>query len=127
MNGLDTCAKMHYHRVPSLHVTSVGFALCKIRSSGLLVLLVMSKILNINWESLPGAFEKRRVLKLRPNEGGVYECNIENCLREGFKTSRGLRKHIVVRHPWFMYHDKQPDIREQVTEARKKSKKRYLN
>ena len=79
----------------------------------------VSKVLRIDWSSLPHALEKRRILKLRPNEG-KFTCLIENCLHDDFASSRGLRKHIESRHPWYFYFDNEPSIKDKILEARSK-------
>ena len=37
-------------------------------------------------------------------------CPITTCLHVGFKSDRGLRKHINTGHPWYYYFDEQPVI-----------------
>ena len=66
------------------------------------------KVLIVEWTKFPGATEKRRILKLSPNNEGFYICPIKNCLHVGFKSSRGLRKHIDTIHSWYYHFDKQP-------------------
>ena len=46
----------------------------------------VSKVLRIDWSALPHALEKRRILKLRPNDG-KFTCLIENCFHDDFKSS----------------------------------------
>ena len=77
----------------------------------------VSKHLKIDWSSIPNAFSKRRILKLRSSEG-KFSCNVENCLHDGFKSARGLRKHIESRHPWYFYFDSEPSIKEKILEVR---------
>lgn len=84
----------------------------------------VSKVLRIDWSLLPNARNKRRVLKLRPNSNGHFNCTVDNCLHDEFKSARGVRKHIDTRHPWFFYFDVEPSIKDKIVEARSKSKSR---
>ena len=88
----------------------------------------VSKHLKIDWSSIPNAFSKRRILKLRSSEG-KFSCDVENCLHDGFKSARGLRKHIESRHPWYFYFDSEPSIKEKILEVRSKrnSKREVLS
>ena len=69
-----------------------------------------SKRLNVDWKSVDGAAVRRRILKLKRNEEGEYLCPVNTCLHVGFKSDRGLRKHLNTMHPWFFYFDEQPLI-----------------
>ena len=86
----------------------------------------VSKVLSIDWSALPHALEKRRILKLRLNDG-KFTCLIENCLHDDFTSSRGLRKHIESRHPWYFYFDSEPSIKDKILEARSKKNARRKN
>ena len=68
-------------------------------------------VLSVDWQAYNGAACKRRILSLRSNADGMFLCPIEDCLHIGFKSQRGLRKHIDVRHSWFYYFDTQPKIK----------------
>ena len=51
---------------------------------------------------------------------------MKQCLHADFKSSRGLRKHINTKHPWYFYFDRQPEVKkenmfEEVNPARKKA------
>ena len=71
----------------------------------------MSKrVLRIDWKSIDGALVKRRVLHLNKNADGIYLCPIEACLHVGFRSNRGLRKHINNTHPWYYYFNEQPVV-----------------
>ena len=73
------------------------------------------KFLRVNWCVIDGAARQKKMLRLRANEDGLYVCPVGNCMHTGFKTARGLRKHIDVRHNWFYYFDAEPTVkREQV-------------
>ena len=67
-------------------------------------------MLKVDWQALNGSSVKRRILKLKCNEGGIYSCPVTSCLHVGFKSDRGLRKHIQSTHPWYYYFDEQPFI-----------------
>ena len=68
------------------------------------------KTLNVDWKSVSGAAVSKRMLKLKRNEDDNFLCPIETCLHVGFKSDRGLRKHVNTMHPWYFYFDKQPII-----------------
>ena len=68
-------------------------------------------VLSVDWQAYDGAAFKRRILSLRSNADGMFLCPIEDCLHIGFKSQRGLRKHIDVRHSWFYFFDRQPKIK----------------
>ena len=67
--------------------------------------------LQVNWKALGGAAHGKRTLKLRPNQQNQYTCPIKLCLHADFKSRRGLRKHINIKHPWFYYFDEQPEVK----------------
>ena len=85
------------------------------------------KLLRINWREVDGAFTTRRKLRLvRTND--LYLCNIKNCTHSGFRSGRGLRKHINSKHAWWYWFDSEPDITDKIEEARKKkSIEKFLN
>ncbi|XP_066934540.1 uncharacterized protein [Clytia hemisphaerica] len=64
------------------------------------------------WKEVDGASDKARRLKLEPNEHGLYICPVENCDSDSYKSQRGCRKHVFVKHAWFYYFDKKPDVEE---------------
>ena len=73
--------------------------------------IVMAKnVLSVDWRVFNGAACKRRMLRLKANADGIFLCPIDNCLHVGFKSQRGLRKHIESRHSWYYYFDEQPKI-----------------
>ena len=69
-----------------------------------------SRMLHVNWQAIQGARKKKKILKLRCNANGLYECPVESCLHADFKSQRGLRKHINNTHTWFYYFDSNPVI-----------------
>ena len=76
--------------------------------------IVMAKnVLSVDWRVYNGAACKRRMLRLKANADGIFLCPIDNCLHVGFKSQRGLRKHIESRHSWYYYFDEQPKINRQ--------------
>ena len=75
------------------------------------------KVLTVEWKAFEGAAVKRRMLKLNPNADGIFLCPVNDCLHIGFRSARGLRKHIETRHDWYFYFDKQPAFtRDQVVQ-----------
>ena len=78
-----------------------------------------------DWISLPGARRKKRKLHLEPGNDGAYLCPIGSCLHVGFKSQRGIRKHINNKHQWFYYFDSQPAVKREDAQdpgpARKKA------
>lgn len=80
------------------------------------------KHLNVDWKSINGAATKKRVLRIKRNADGQFLCPITICLHVGFKSDRGLRKHIDSTHPWYYYFDEQPVVNRE--EAAKKDDER---
>ena len=78
----------------------------------------MSKrTLCVDWLSLEGASKSKRRLSLKADDDGTYTCPVKSCLHVGFKSQRGLRKHIDNRHDWYYYFDAQPSFkREEATQ-----------
>ena len=64
----------------------------------------------MNWKAVEGAAVKKRILRLAPDPDGVFVCPVSTCLHSGFKSARGLRKHINSVHDWFLYFDQRPKI-----------------
>ena len=65
-----------------------------------------------DWKAVEGASVKPKRLKLEPDGHGLYVCPIENCDSDSYKSQRGCRKHVFVKHGWFYYFDKKPDVQE---------------
>ena len=79
----------------------------------------MSKrTLCIDWLSLAGANKSKRKLHLQADDGGIYSCPVKSCLHVGFKSQRGLRKHIDNKHEWYYYFDTQPSFRREEAKQR---------
>ena len=66
--------------------------------------------LSVNWKVIDGAARQKKMLRLRPNEDGQFVCGVENCMHTGFRSSRGLRRHIDTIHAWYYYFDKKPSV-----------------
>ena len=82
-----------------------------------------SRRLHVNWKALEGAAHGKRPLIIRPNIQGLFTCPVRLCLHADFKSSRGLRKHISNKHPWYYYFDQQPVVkREEMEKAIPKKK-----
>ena len=83
----------------------------------------MSKrTLSVDWLSLEGASKSKRRLSLKADDDGIYTCPVKSCLHVGFKSQRGLRKHIDNRHDWFYYFDAQPSFRREEAKQRTPSR-----
>ena len=69
------------------------------------------RFLHVNWVGVSGAAKNKRRLQLRPDANNIYICPVTNCLHVGFKSNRGLRKHINSKHSWYYYFDEEPLIK----------------
>ena len=76
-----------------------------------------SRKLLVNWKCMDGAAQSRRKLYRTPNADEIFCCPIKLCLHSGFKSSRGLRKHINSMHPWYYYFNKQPEVKREKLEV----------
>ena len=82
------------------------------------------KMLNVDWKLINGAAVKKRILRLKRNADGYFLCPITTCLHVGYKSDRGLRKHIDSVHPWYYYFEEQPVInRDEVAQREKQMRK----
>ena len=77
-----------------------------------------------NWCTLEGARKKKRKLHLEPEDNGIYLCPISSCLHVGFKSQRGVRKHVNNKHEWFFYFDSQPEVKREDAQNNPAKKKR---
>ena len=68
------------------------------------------KVLNVDWKLIDGAAVKKRILRLKANPDGYFICPVNTCLHVGFRSDRGLRKHIDSIHGWYYYFNNQPEI-----------------
>ena len=64
------------------------------------------------WKSASGAFEKARRLHLIADENGCYNCPVQSCDSSLFKSQRGCRKHVSIKHGWYYYFDVRPSSEE---------------
>ena len=85
----------------------------------------MSKrTLCFNWCELQGARKKKRKLHLEPDDNGIYLCPISSCLHVGFKSERGVRKHVNNKHEWFFFFDSQPEVKREEAQSVKPERKK---
>ena len=85
----------------------------------------MSKrTLCFNWSAIQGARTKKRRLYLEEDNCGLYLCPVRTCLHEGYKSKRGLRKHINTHHEWYLYFDSQPEVKREDAQPRKLDKRK---
>ena len=75
-----------------------------------------SRCLLVDWKAICGAAHAKRRLILRENGSGMFTCPMKYCLHEDFKSNRGLRKHIDMKHPWYYYFDRQPEVKREEIE-----------
>ena len=54
--------------------------------------------------------KKAKRLHLKPNADGVYFCPVDLCESDGFKSQRGCRKHVHIKHGWYYFFDEKPDM-----------------
>ena len=66
--------------------------------------------LNLDWKAVNGAAKRKRILHLSVDENEQYICPVSTCLHNGYKSSRGLRKHINSQHEWYLWFDERPKI-----------------
>ena len=81
-----------------------------------------AKKLKIDYSCIPEAFTTRRKLRLEPTNG-IFLCPVPQCIHTGFRSKRGVRKHITSRHEWFFYFDEKPNLKDYISNARKKHDK----
>ena len=99
-----------WNRGNLLHCAFYVLSLIIYLSHTLYEIAMPKNVLSVEWQAFSGAAHKRRMLHLKPNADGIYLCPVDNCLHVGFKSQRGLRKHIETRHSWYYYFDEQPKI-----------------
>ena len=76
------------------------------------------RTLCVDWLSIEGASKKKRKLQLQADDDGIYGCPVKSCLHVGFKSQRGLRKHVDSKHEWYYYFDVQPSFRREEAKQR---------
>ena len=74
------------------------------------------RVLFVNWQAMDGAAQGKRKLHIRSNDKGTFTCPIKLCLHANFRSSRGLRKHIDTKHPWYYYFEDQPQVKREEIE-----------
>ena len=82
-----------------------------------------SRSLLVNWKSLDGAAHAKRRLLIRQNAKNLFSCPVKLCLHNDFHSSRGLRKHINTKHPWYFYFDNQPEVKREEMIERTENKR----
>lgn len=79
----------------------------------------MSKrTLCFDWSGLQGARKKKRKLYFEEDPAGLFVCPVQTCLHEGYKSKRGLRKHVNSCHEWYLYFDMQPEVKREDAQPR---------
>ena len=85
----------------------------------------MSKrTLCFDWSSLQGARKKKRRLYFEEEENGIFICPVPTCLHEGYKSKRGLRKHVNNHHEWYLYFDSQPTVKREDAQPREPGRRK---
>ena len=85
----------------------------------------MSKrTLCFDWSSLEGARKKKRKLSFEADDDELFVCPVSNCLHAGYKSKRGLRKHVNNLHEWFLFFDNQPLIKREDAQCRQVRKRK---
>ena len=70
-----------------------------------------SKLLHKNvWKNAVGAFKKPRRLHLVADADGYFYCPVHNCDTDGFRSQRGCRKHVFMKHGWYYYFHEKPTV-----------------
>ena len=82
------------------------------------------RTLCFDWSSLVGARKKKRKLYFEADEKDIFVCPIPTCLHEGFKSKRGLRKHVNNQHEWYLYFDIQPSVKREDAQPRPPSRRK---
>jgi hypothetical protein len=68
------------------------------------------------WKSVAGATEKPKRLKLDSNKDGFFVCPVQGCDSDAYKSQRGCRKHVCVKHGWYYYFEQKPHIEDSFPE-----------
>lgn len=83
-----------------------------------------NRTLCFNWGSLPGARKNKRRLQFEDAEDGYFVCPVSSCLHQGFKSKRGLRKHVNNQHEWYLFFDTQPEVKREDAQERRATKQK---
>ena len=62
------------------------------------------------WAKIKGASVKPKRLQLRKGKDDLYLCPVKDCDSNGYRSQRGCRKHVFMRHGWFYYFEKKPEL-----------------
>jgi len=62
------------------------------------------------WKSVAGATEKPKRLRLEENKDGLFVCPVEDCDSDAYKSQRGCRKHVSVKHGWYYFFEEKPKV-----------------
>ena len=68
------------------------------------------KFLRVNWRAIEGSAKSKKILRLRADSDGNFPCPVPNCMHLGFRSSRGLRRHIDTRHSWLYWFSSEPAV-----------------
>ena len=68
------------------------------------------KFLRVNWRAIEGSAKAKKILRLRADSDGNFACPVPNCMHLGFRSSRGLRRHIDTRHSWLYWFSSEPAV-----------------
>jgi hypothetical protein len=68
------------------------------------------KFLRVNWRAIEGSAKAKKILRLRADSDGNFSCPVPNCMHLGFRSSRGLRRHIDTRHSWLYWFSSEPSV-----------------
>ena len=71
---------------------------------------MVKRRLIVDWKAINGAARKKRILHLKENDEGIFICPVRDCLHIGFKSIRGVRKHVNVHHTWYFYFEVKPAV-----------------
>ena len=62
------------------------------------------------WKNANGASNKAKRLHLVPDQDGFFTCPVSNCDSNSYRSKRGCRKHVYIKHGWFFYFASKPNI-----------------
>jgi len=74
------------------------------------------------WKSVTGATEKPKRLRLEENKDGLFVCPVQDCDSDAYKSQRGCRKHVSVKHGWYFFFEEKPKVEDSFPEAILQSK-----
>ncbi len=65
----------------------------------------------MDWSTVEGARQQKRVLILRESKDKTYICPVKHCEKRTFFSKRGCRKHVDTKHRWYYFFDEKPSER----------------